>query len=198
MNIAYSEKRGELFSAMAKAQAEITGAKKGADNSFFKSKYADLAACLDAVREPLSENGLCVIQTTEETDGGILVVTTLGHESGEWMTGRLRMVPDKSGAQAVGSCITYARRYALAAMTGLAQIDDDAEATMQRDGAPDVNVDAVYKLAQKEAEKGLDALGKWYESQTKPTQAALHSSADRWNKLKARAADVDAQASEAA
>lgn len=194
----YSEKRGELFAAMAKAQAEITGAKKGASNPFFKSKYADLALCLDAIREPLSNNGLCVIQTTEESEGAVIVVTTLGHDSGEWMTGRLKMFPDKAGPQAVGSCITYARRYALAAITGLAQVDDDAETATQHKGKPDVNVEAVYKSAKEEAEKGLDALGKWYDSQTKPTQAALHTSANRWNKLKAHAADVDAKASEAA
>lgn len=141
MDTRFSETRGELFKALSKAQSEITGAKKDAVNPFFNSKYADLAACLDAVREPLANNGLCVIQTTRHHEQGeepspITVLTTLGHESGEWAEGSITMTPEKAGPQAVGACITYARRYTLAAITGLAQIDDDAESATNHHAPP--------------------------------------------------------------
>ena len=120
-----SENINELASALSKAQGKITGALKDSSNPFFKSKYADLAACWDACRGPLSENGLAVIQTTEPGDG-VTLVTTLAHSSGQWISSKLIMAPKDFSPQSVGSCITYARRYALAAMVGLAQIDDDA------------------------------------------------------------------------
>jgi hypothetical protein len=115
----------KLAGALAKAQGKITGALKDSSNPFFKSKYADLAACWDACRAQLSENGLSVIQLTDIDAEGVTVITTLAHESGQWMRGKLRLMPKDPTAQAVGSAITYARRYALAAIVGLAQVDDD-------------------------------------------------------------------------
>jgi hypothetical protein len=121
-----SESINELAAAMALAQGDITGAKKDAENPFFKSKYADLAANLEAGR-PICKYGLAVIQTTENvTDGNITLVTTLVHKSGQWIRGVLTMKPKDSTPQAAGSCITYMRRYAYAAIVGLAQVDDDA------------------------------------------------------------------------
>jgi len=81
---------------------------------------------------PLSENELAVIQIPEVADGKVVVVTTLAHSSGEWVRSRLPMQPKDMSPQAIGSTITYARRYALAAMVGLAQVDDDAEAAQGR------------------------------------------------------------------
>lgn len=115
-----------LAAALSAAQGEISGALKDSKNPFFKSSYADLASCWDACRAPLSKNGLAVIQTTQESDEGVKVLTTLAHKSGEWIRGTLRMTPTKADPQGIGSCLTYARRYALAAIVGLAQIDDDA------------------------------------------------------------------------
>jgi hypothetical protein len=124
-----SDQIDQLATALAVAQGKITGALKDSANPFFKSKYADLASVWDACREALSANGLCVIQTTESvTEGQITVVTTLAHKSGQWIKGVLSMTPKDSGAQAAGSCLTYARRYALAAIVGVAQVDDDANA----------------------------------------------------------------------
>jgi hypothetical protein len=127
-----SESIAALAAALSKAQAEITGALKDSSNLFFKSKYADLASCWDACRKQLAANNLAVIQTTEVTEGGTVLVTTLAHSSGEWMRGTLPVVTKDNGPQAQGSGITYARRYALAAIVGLAQIDDDAEAAQGR------------------------------------------------------------------
>lgn len=123
---------GDLAGALAKAQGMMRGAVKDQKNPFFKSSYADLASCWEACREALSANDLAVIQTTELSDIGIVIVTTLAHKSGQWIRGKLRMVPQKNDPQVIGSAITYARRYALAAIVGLAQVDDDGEAAMNR------------------------------------------------------------------
>lgn len=127
-----SELINELAEALSKAQGQITGALKDSSNPFFKSKYADLASCWDACRKQLADNGLSVVQTTEFDEGQVFVVTALLHRSGQWIRGELPVKAKDDGAQAQGSGITYARRYALAAIVGLAQIDDDAEAAQGR------------------------------------------------------------------
>ena len=128
-----SEQINELAAALSKAQASITGALKDSANPFFKSKYADLASCWDACRKQLTDNGLCVMQTTDMVDGVVFVKTTLAHSSGQFICGSLPVKAKDDSPQAQGSGITYARRYALAAIVGLAQIDDDAEAAQARD-----------------------------------------------------------------
>ena len=127
-----SESIADLAAALSKAQASITGALKDSANPFFKSKYADLASCWDACRKPLTDNGLAVIQTIEAGEGRAVLVTTLCHASGEWIKSYCPILTKDDSPQALGSAITYARRYALAAMVGLAQIDDDAEAAQGR------------------------------------------------------------------
>ncbi len=122
-----------LAAALSKAQSQIVGALKDSKNPFFKSSYADLASCWDACRKQLTENGLSVIQTTGFESGVECVITTLAHSSGQWIRGALPIKAKDDGPQAQGSGITYARRYALAAIVGLAQIDDDAEAAQARD-----------------------------------------------------------------
>ena len=129
-----SEQINELAAALSRAQASITGALKDSANPFFKSKYADLASCWDACRKQLTDNGLSVIQTTDIVSDTVVVRTTLAHSSGQWVSGILPVKAKDDGPQAQGSGITYARRYALAAIVGLAQIDDDAEAAQGRTG----------------------------------------------------------------
>jgi hypothetical protein len=131
-----SENIGELAAALAKAQAAMDNAKKDSDNPFFKSKYADLTAIWSACREQLTANGLAIVQATDESDDAVVVVTKLIHSSGQWMEGRLRMKPVKNDPQGIGSCISYARRYALAAMVGVCTEDDDAEAATRGPGKP--------------------------------------------------------------
>jgi hypothetical protein len=124
-----SENINELAAALAIAQGQITGALKGETNSFFNSKYADLASVWDACRKSLSEQGLAVIQTTDVvTEGSITLVTTLAHKSGQFVRGVMTMSPKDKTPQAFGSCLTYMRRYGLAAIVGVAQVDDDANA----------------------------------------------------------------------
>ena len=129
-----SDSIGALAAALSKAQADITGALKDSSNPFFKSKYADLASCWDACRKQLAANNLAVIQTVYvhwERNETVLA-TTLAHSSGEWIRSDLPIRAKDTSPQAQGSAITYARRYALAAIVGLAQIDDDAEAAQGR------------------------------------------------------------------
>lgn len=129
-----SEQINELAAALAKAQGKITGALKDSANPFFKSKYADLASVWDACRAALSENGLAVIQLTESDDSGVFVTTSLAHSSGQWIRSKLRLTPKDSSPQGMGSAITYGRRYALAAMVGVAQVDDDGNAASGQAG----------------------------------------------------------------
>jgi hypothetical protein len=123
-----SENINELSTALAKAQAKITNAAKDSVNPHLKSSYADLASIWNACREPLSENGLAVIQSPELVDGGVILTTRLMHSSGQWVQGNLKIPVNKNDAQGVGSAISYGRRYALAAMVGVTAGDDDGTA----------------------------------------------------------------------
>lgn len=121
-----SEAINELAAALAKAQGEIKSAAKDSTNPHFKSKYADLASIWDACRSALSKNGLAVAQITATTDTGkVRVTTTLMHASGQWIEGELDVKPMQDTPQGIGSTVTYCRRYALAAMVGVAPDDDD-------------------------------------------------------------------------
>lgn len=152
-----SESIAALAAALSKAQSAITGALKDSANPFFKSKYADLASCWDACRSQLAANNLAVIQTTEVTEAGTVLVTTLAHSSGEWMRGYLPVLTKDAGPQGQGSGLTYARRYALAAMVGLAQIDDDGEAAQAR-GKKEPTPDIAKKVAACQSVADLTAL----------------------------------------
>jgi hypothetical protein len=123
---------GKLALALSKAQAVIKPAAKDKENPFFKSKYADLASVWESIREPLSANELAVIQTTEVLPSGVVLVTTLAHSSGESIVSRYPINPTKADPQGVGSAVTYARRYALAAIVGAASDDDDGEGAIDR------------------------------------------------------------------
>jgi hypothetical protein len=117
---------GELAKALAAAQGEMTSASKDATNPHFKSKYATLASVWEAIRKPLTANGLSVTQILETEPGGVAVRTMLLHASGQWLASRYVMpVGERLTPQAMGSAITYARRYALSAIVGIAPDDDD-------------------------------------------------------------------------
>lgn len=143
-----SEQIGELAKALAKAQSEIKGAIKDSTNPFFGKGYADLESVWEAAK-PLSKNGLSVVQTTKDTEKGVCVITTLLHESGQWIQGEMTLTPTKQDAQGIGSTITYARRYSLAAISGIAQIDDDAEGAVGRDDTRPPEVKKVISVPAK-------------------------------------------------
>ena len=124
-----SEQINELASALAKAQGEIKGAAKDAANPFFKSKYADLDSVWEACREALSKNGLSVSQMVEPTDNGDVLLTMLLHSSGQWLSSTMSLKIKGDGKSnelhALGSALTYLRRYSLSAIVGVAPSDDD-------------------------------------------------------------------------
>jgi len=120
-----SEQINELAAALAKAQGQIQAATRDNENPHFRSRYADLASVWNACRVALSLNGLAVLQGPALADRGVSVTTRLLHSSGQWAESTLILPMDKATAQGAGSAITYARRYALAAMVGVAPDDDD-------------------------------------------------------------------------
>jgi len=124
-----SESIANLSKALSIVQGKLTYAVKDSANPFFKSKYADLESVWDACRNLLAENGLCVMQFPGEfIDGCMSLTTILAHSSGEWIKQTMEVPVTKPDAQAVGSAITYMRRYALAAVVGVVQADDDGNA----------------------------------------------------------------------
>ena len=129
-----SDKIDRLATALAKAQSDMKGAKASSVNPFFKSNYADLNTVIESSIPYLSKQGLSVVQGHEKDDKGTFyVTTTLLHASGQWIRSKLQMpVGGKKDAQAVGATTTYARRFALSAMVGIAQKDDDGESITNR------------------------------------------------------------------
>lgn len=125
-----SDLTDKLAGALCKAQAAMGGAVKGADNPFFKSKYADLGSVVKALKVPFSENGLSYVQFPFSSDGGIGVTTRLMHTSGQWLESEFTLPMKKADPQQAGSAITYARRYALQSIAGIPTADDDGEAAM--------------------------------------------------------------------
>lgn len=124
-----SEQIDQLATALSKAQGEVEGAKKDANNPHFKSKYADLESVWTACRAALTSNGLSVLQSPGLTHDGVMHMTTqLSHASGQWIRGEMSLPLSKVDPQGAGSALTYMRRYALAAFVGVAPEDDDGNA----------------------------------------------------------------------
>ena len=131
-----SESIAELAKALNKFQAECSGAKKDADNPFFGSKYANLEAVINCAKSALDNNGLAVSQFPIMDQGYCGVETILMHSSGEWISNTLLLACKKQDPQAMGSAITYARRYAYQSVLGIPSEEDDGEKSMTRNQAP--------------------------------------------------------------
>ena len=125
----HSEQINELAKALAAAQGELEPAEKNSTAAVgkegkLKRKYADLTAMIDAVRKVLPKHGLSIAQIVLPTEGVAHVRTMLMHESGQWLASECRMPYDNTGSkntvQSMGSAITYARRYSLSALVGVA------------------------------------------------------------------------------
>jgi hypothetical protein len=117
-----------IYAALAKAQIEMGPALKDSTNPAFKSKYADLASVMAACLPALNSNGIAVIQPTTDEEGARYVKTILAHESGETLECRVPLIVAKNDMQGYGSAVTYARRYGLMSMAGIAPEDDDGNA----------------------------------------------------------------------
>lgn len=197
----HSEQIKDIATALAKAQAEIEGAKKDSTNPHFKSSYADLASVWDACRKALTGNGLSVVQGPVSDEGRVGVTTMLMHSSGQWLESTFFMRPTKDDPQGAGSALTYARRYALAAMVGVAPEDDDGNAASEKPSGKPV---AVAQQAPKGyadwltdleavADEGTQALQKsWKASNVALRDHLTKTNNKAWEVIKARAAKVPA------
>ena len=166
-----SESIAGLAAALAKAQGQMKGAIKDSANPFLKTKYADLASVVEAIRAAFSANGLSYIQTVEPSDKDeVRVETTLLHASGEWIScGVLSLPVSKVDAQGYGSALTYARRYSLSAAVGVAPEDDDGNADVSAKFKP--SMDCTTHLFALGAAPTLDDLQAVFKTAFKAAQA---------------------------
>lgn len=152
---------GQLALALSKAQGELHAAQKTSVNPHFKSKFADLSEIWLACRDALSKHKIAVIQSPQFDDKDSWLETILCHESGERMVSRMLLKNAKGDMQGLGSAISYARRYCLAAMVGVIAGDDDGEAACVPSG-PSVpaakKVGAPFDLKNREHTDALQAV----------------------------------------
>ena len=190
-----SDSIDKLAPALVAVQTHAAPALKQSNNPAFKSKYADLASCWEAVREPLAQAQIVVIQEAVLTDAGVAVTTRLLHASGQWLQTEPLVVPlAKRDAHAVGSCVSYGKRYSLSAALGIVADDDDGNAAVQSAPAPvvrrpDLEAYATWKddLSAVAAE-GLEALKEaWQSSPLEFRTHVMQSDKAWWTALKAKA-----------
>ena len=165
----------QIATALVKAQKAFGPALKSSTNPHFRSRYADLSACVEAVIEGLNGAGIALIQRTSEDLTGVTVETVFIHESGEMLEcGKLHVPASKQDPQGYGSALTYARRYSLSAAVGVAPEDDDGNAAVAaKPNAKDwskhsealsaaTTLDALqrlFTLSYKEAQRDNDTMG---------------------------------------
>ena len=171
-----SKPRKQICSALVKAQKGFGPALKSSQNPHFKSRYADLSACVEAVVEALNDNGIALTQHTHHAEGGVCVETILIHESGEELSfGKLFVPCTKNDAQGYGSAITYARRYQLQTALGIAPEDDDGNAASS--SAPRIiskdlaKGTTTYAARPKPTPRTTDEFHEERPSKTKPVEA---------------------------
>jgi hypothetical protein len=127
----------EIASALVKAQKAFGPALKSSTNPHFRTRYADLSACIEAVIDSLNASGIAMIQKTFEHTDGVVIETVFIHESGETLEcGRLFVPASKADPQGFGSALTYARRYSLMAACCIAPEDDDGQSASKPKAAP--------------------------------------------------------------
>jgi len=124
-----TNKFSKIAGALVKAQKAFGPALKTATNPHFRSRYADLSACVEAVVDALNDNGIYLLQKNYDCDNGVMVETVFVHESGEMLEcGIVHFPAVKHDPQGYASALTYARRYSLMAACGIAPEDDDGNA----------------------------------------------------------------------
>jgi len=153
----------KVAAAFVKAQKAFGPALKTSTNPHFRSRYADLSACVEAVIDALNANGIGLMQRTYECNDGVMIETVLIHESGEVLEGGMLHVPAaKQDPQGYGSALTYARRYSLMSCVGIAPEDDDGNASTFKK-TTDESVMADH-LAAIDASTDEDSLKKAYQA----------------------------------
>ena len=152
-----SEMTAELAAALAKAQGQMRHAVFDRINPHFKSKYATLNSIWDAIREPLSNNGLSITHTTEYRGELFVMVTTLRHASGQWIASVRPLKADIDQPQKMGSGETYAKRYGLSALLGItADEDDDGNAANGKDKGEVISDEQAEQIRKLIAETKSD------------------------------------------
>jgi len=166
-----------IAAALVKAQKEFGPALKSSTNPHFRSRYADLSACVEAVIDALNNNGIMLMQFTHPCDNGVIVETMFLHESGEHISGgRLHVPASKQDPQGYGSALTYARRYSLQAACGIAPEDDDGNAaskpTVKVEKKPDDRDRDTLKFILETCEN-LEQLKDAYSKMTSSERSAV-------------------------
>lgn len=190
-----SENINELATALASAQGELEDA--GRDKKGYGYSYADLAQVLQLARPVLSKHGLSVVQMPHNEDGGIALTTRLCHTSGQWIEDTL-VLPVEIGkgmstAQAIGSIITYGRRYSLTAMVGITQEDNDAAMRDARPIAmPRKSFPEEEAALREAAAGGLQSLQDVWKTLTREQHQALNSLKEELKPVAMEAQDVSA------
>lgn len=152
----------DAIKAYAKAQTEMGKALKNAQNPHLKSKYADLGSVMDACFSAFHANGFAVLQPCGKDDNGQYVETIIAHESGDRFSSRVYLTIGKADMQGVGSAITYARRYGLLGMAGLAPEDDDGEAQKAPTARELFEADVASAVRGMERETTLEGLSEMF------------------------------------
>ena len=154
-----------IATALVKAQKEFGPALKTSTNPHFKSRYADLSNCVEAVIDALNNNGIYLMQQNHECADGVIVETLFIHESGEQISaGKLHVPSSKNDPQGYGSALTYCRRYSLMAACGIAPEDDDGNAgSKPKSVTPIKHVDPLDTL-RKAAANGTESFRKAWKS----------------------------------
>jgi hypothetical protein len=130
-----SDTTNDLIAALAKAQGKMKPAAFNRTNPHFKTKYADLTSCMEACRQPLAEHSLAIYHHCETVNDKLMLVTTLHHTSDQWIKSFFPLNPANMTSQAIGSAMTYAKRYNLSCLLGMVsddENDDDGEASQGR------------------------------------------------------------------
>ena len=154
-----------VASALVKAQKAFGPALKTSTNPAFRSKYAKLENCIEAVIDALNDNGIMLMQQTHLCEDGVIVETIFIHESGETMSGgKLHVPAAKHDPQGYGSALTYAKRYSLQSACGIAPEDDDgnkgSNAVQQKQAAPKPPAKAPTKVEGKDTPWQLKIVAK--------------------------------------
>lgn len=199
-----SDTINELAAALSKAQSQMSNARKDSENPHFRSKYADLASVREACMGPLTANGLSVLQSPRLTTIGDAwiaeVETTLMHTSGQFISDTIAVPMAKSDPQGFVSAVTYLRRTALSAFSGIAPADDDGN-----DAASSGPVRVPVKVPEgfddwltdlrAVAEEGTDALtAAWKKSPAKYREHLTQTAPEKVKQLKTIASAVPSAA----
>lgn len=171
-----SNEINELATALAKAQSEMRPVIKDSTNPFYNSKYADLSSVWEACRDPLSKNGLSVIQTTQcDCDREMTLITTLAHSSGQWIKSHTPVYIPKEGVveldkwgkpkkpnrlHQIGSALTYLRRYALSCIIGISSDEDD-------------DANCLTENSVKNRKESEDSRGVKHDTKSKKSQSVI-------------------------